>query len=221
MTVPNWSRTELRELSLRMNAEGMSAGIKLARIVKLLVYSGLADSEEQVLADFKKNGVRRDLSVLPGSAIIMGNRRLFVGGNWSFQEPPFRDGDVIESANCSQHTPETEVCKDVRDLKIIGGNFVNVKMQATWAIEGGNHCQLSRHVDEERAKAWGLPPCKADCEHRSAAKEWVEVDVDEFREAKASMSERDVKIEGEPDDDGVREQIFKKLVYTYHDKRAD
>ncbi len=149
-------------------------------------------------------------------------------GNWSFKDPEFEDdrtgahvsdGDTIEGGNFSQHTPGTEIMKGYKNLTIRGGNFVNVKRQPTWMVEGGNWHQVERcsHAHPKWVKH-GLPACADDCVHRSVTKEWAEVPVDEFREAKAELSAQEVRVEEAPDSDGVREQVFKKLVYTYEDK---
>ena len=148
-------------------------------------------------------------------------------GNWSFQDPEFEDdrtgthvsdGDTIEGGNFSQHTPGTEIMKGYASLTIQGGNWTNVKPQPGWTKRGG-YPQMERcsHVHP----GWvthGLTVCKDDCAHRRAVKEWTEVNVDEFREAKASMSANHVKIEEQPDADGVRDPRYLKRVYTYADK---
>lgn len=151
-------------------------------------------------------------------------------GNWSMRDAEkdadrpsglvVCEGDTITGGNFSQHTPGTEIMKGIGKLTITGGNFVNVKRQPTWTVTGGNWHQVERcsHVHPEWVARHGLPACADACEHRSAEREWVEVDVKDFREAKASLSAKDVKIEETPDADGVREQKFSKFVYTYEDK---
>ena len=63
-------------------------------------------------------------------------------GNWSGQEPPFEDGDVVISANCTQEKPGTVICEKVKDLTILGGNFTHCVAQETWTVKGGNWNQI-------------------------------------------------------------------------------
>ncbi|KKM07841.1 hypothetical protein LCGC14_1729890 [marine sediment metagenome] len=143
-------------------------------------------------------------------------------GNWSFEQPPFRDGDVIEGGNCSQLVPDTEICAGVTDLTINGGNFVNCKPQSTWTINGGNWAQIQRcsHVHPEWI-AKGLPADKEDCIHRDGdTKQWVEIDEKEYREHYASVSatKPQVRVAKEEDGQGVTLQRFEKEVFVYADK---
>jgi len=140
-------------------------------------------------------------------------------GNWSFKDPPFKDGDVVESCNCSQLYPNTEICNDVRNLTIHGGNFVNCKQQPTWTVTGGNWAQVSRcsHVNSWLVER-GLPVCAENCKHRVGdTKQWVEIDEEEYRKENNSTSQKrpNVKIEKVEDADGVTIQKFQKEVFVY------
>ena len=142
-------------------------------------------------------------------------------GNWSFKEPPFLDGDVVEGGNCSQLIPDTEICSAITDLTINGGNFVNCKPQPGWVINGGNWCQKSfcSHEHPELI-AKGLPECAEDCVHRDGAvKQWVEIGEKEYREEKNSLSadKAPVKVTDTKDADDVVAQKFEKQVYLYDD----
>ena len=63
-------------------------------------------------------------------------------GNWSFREPELQDGDIVKGGNFSQAHPGTVICKDVKALTILGGNFVNCVAQPTWDVRGGNWGQV-------------------------------------------------------------------------------
>ena len=63
-------------------------------------------------------------------------------GNWSWREPELQDGDVVTGGNFSQERPGTVICKDVKDLTILGGNFTNCVAQPTWIVKGGNWNQV-------------------------------------------------------------------------------
>ena len=63
-------------------------------------------------------------------------------GNWSWREPELKDGDVVTGGNFSQARPGTVICKDVKDLTILGGNFTNCVAQPTWIVKGGNWNQV-------------------------------------------------------------------------------
>lgn len=143
-------------------------------------------------------------------------------GNFCFREPPFEEGDVIKGCNCSQLVPNTAICAHILKLTIDGGNFVNCKPQPTWIVTGGNWAQKSmcshEHAEWER---WGMAQCAEDCSHRSAAKEWVEVDEEEFHELKHAALEPSTpkhKIVEAEDSHGVKTQTFEKEVYVYEDK---
>ena len=151
-------------------------------------------------------------------------------GNWSFKDPEVTDdrtgahvsdGDTILGGNFSQHTPGTEIMKGYKTLTVRGGNFVNVTPQPGWKIEGGNWHQVSRcsHTHPEWV-AKGLPECPADCQHRSTEMEWIEIPVEEFREAKKALAAKDILIAEAVDLDGVKTQKFKKRVFTYKDGGA-
>ena len=142
--------------------------------------------------------------------------------NYAFKEPPFQEGDVVERGNYSQAVPNTEICKNVRNLTINGGNFCNCKPQRSWVINGGNWCQkeFCTHNHHDRAVQHGLPLCAEDCSHRKGAvKQWVDVHEDEYREEKNSLSPTKprVKINESEDADGIKTQEFQKEIYVYED----
>ena len=144
-------------------------------------------------------------------------------GNFSFSEPPLKNGDVVEGGNFSQLVPHTEICKGVTKITINGGNFVNCKPQDDWIINGGNWCQKEYCTNElpeliER----GLTPCAVDCKHRSDEKIERVVDEDEFRKKKVEAKnaqlpilDNDLAIEKKVDADGVTSQTFKVSEYEY------
>lgn len=145
-------------------------------------------------------------------------------GNYSFKTKfdHIKDGDVIEGGNYSQHTPDTEILKGIKDLTIRGGNFINVQKQPTWRIEGGNWAQIERcsHLHPELIEK-GLKECAKDCKHRQGTeKQWVGVDEGEYRTEKNNISpgKPDVRVVKSDDSDGVTVQKFEKLVYVYCDK---
>lgn len=88
-------------------------------------------------------------------------------GNWSFQDPgeDVPDGSTISGGNFSQHTPDTAILVG-KTLVINGGNFVNVRQDANWTINGGNWTQISRcsHLRPELV-ARGLSECAENCSH--------------------------------------------------------
>jgi hypothetical protein len=142
-------------------------------------------------------------------------------GNFSFADPGDKvpDGSTIHGGNFSQLVPGTEILKG-KKLTIHGGNFVNVKKQSEWTIDGGNWCQVERcsHLHPEWVER-GLEECAADCKHRSADKEWIELsDADEFRKEKALLAANDIKVNNTTDSDGVVTQTFCVRKYVYRDK---
>ena len=134
-------------------------------------------------------------------------------------EPPFKNGDVVESGNFIQLRPNTEICKDVTDLTINGGLFTNCKPQASWTINGGNWCQqeFCSHARPDLL-AFGLVECGDDCGHRSEAKVEREVDEDEFRRKRKELAARDLAIDETVDADGVSRQVFKVTEFEYNNK---
>ena len=110
---------------------------------------------------------------------------IYARGNYSLKEPPFQDGDTITGGNCSQLLPGTEICKDIKNLTITGGNFTNCKRQISWTVTGGNWAQFERcsNINPELVEL-GFPECEADCNHRSPTKILREVTEDEVRERK-------------------------------------
>lgn len=89
-------------------------------------------------------------------------------GNWSFREPPLQNSDVVTGGNFTQIAPDTEICVGITDLTIEGGNWVNVKIQPTWTVTGGNHAQVNRcaHLHPEWVEKGLLPSNHPEnCEH--------------------------------------------------------
>jgi hypothetical protein len=88
--------------------------------------------------------------------------------NYSMTDPAGKivDGDIILDGNFCQHTPGTEILRDVKELEIRDGNWGNVKPQPTWKVAGGNWAQISwcTHLRPELA-GFGKKPCAKDCEH--------------------------------------------------------
>ena len=143
-------------------------------------------------------------------------------GNFCFREPPFENGDVVEGGNYSQLQPDTEICAGVINLTINGGNFVNCKPQPSWVLNGGNWAQkeFCSHGHPEWEK-WGMVQCKPDCAHRSAAKEWVQVEEEEFKrltDAALEPSTPPVRDTKTADSYGIETQVLEKEVYLYEDK---
>jgi len=143
---------------------------------------------------------------------------VITSGNWSFKEPPLKDGDVVEMGNFSQFQPGTEICKDVKDLTIKGGLWINVKAQPTWRVEGGNWAQVPRcsHVHPDWV-ARGMAECPTDCEHYFGD-EWIDIPVEEYRTAKALSVQ--VNTIDNTDADGVITQKFQKFGPVYRDAIA-
>jgi len=144
-------------------------------------------------------------------------------GNYSFRDPPFKDGDVVEGGNYCQLEPGTAICAAVETLTIIGGNFVNCIPQAGWTVTGGNWCQIGYCThDRPELIDKGLKPCADDCEHRSAAKVERAVDEREYRDKLAEAKDiakpiqlADLAVEKSVDADGVTLQAFKVSEYEY------
>ena len=150
-------------------------------------------------------------------------------GNYSFSEPPFKDGDVVQPApgqavNCRQLYPDTEICKDVKTLTIYNGDFVNCKPQPTWIVLGGNWRQVDYcSHDNPGLVAKGLTPCAEDCSHRTGDPVWVDVSEEELREKQASIRDKlkpdvkeELRITDTKDADGVQgDQKFEVLRHDY------
>jgi hypothetical protein len=88
-------------------------------------------------------------------------------GNWRFTDPgdDIPDGSVIAGGNFSQHTPDTPIMVG-KTLTIQGGNFVNVRKDPHWTIEGANWTQKNRC--SHRHPTWvqhGLAECAENCSH--------------------------------------------------------
>ena len=144
-------------------------------------------------------------------------------GNFSFKEPPFKDGDVVEGGNYTQLVPYTDICKDIKTLTVNGGNFINCKPQDGWIINGGNWCQVEFcSQDRPELIERGLTPCAADCGHKSKDKIEREVDEIEYRkksaeanDIKSAITIEDLSIDKSVDADGVTVQVFKVSEYEY------
>ena len=147
-------------------------------------------------------------------------------GNFAFQEPPFKDGDVIEGGNFFQLYPGTAICARVKNLTIKNGLFVNCVPQPTWKIEGGAWTQMDfcSHDRPDLIRR-GLPVCPADCRHRQGDEQrWVQISENELREAKEAARRLEptapvVRIVETADADGIKSQEFEKQAYTYKSTR--
>jgi len=141
-------------------------------------------------------------------------------GNWSFRDPDddVPDGSIIEGGNFSQAAPDTEILVG-KKLTIRGGNFVNVKPQPGWTIEGGNWCQkeFCGHEHPDFVERGVIPVCKIDCKHRFGAEKLWEVCTEEEYRAERKTMTIDATIEKEDDADGVTQQTFKRRRYQYQD----
>jgi len=137
-------------------------------------------------------------------------------GNFAFTDPPFKDGDTVRGGNFSQHTPGTEICKDVTRLVIEAGNYVNCVPQPGWTVRGGNWAQISRctHLMDTIPK--GMQECADNCSHRSATVQDVQITREEAAKLKTSAK---AYVESErPDKDGLGEKVFTERKYVYADK---
>jgi len=87
-------------------------------------------------------------------------------GNYSFKQPPFQEGDTITGGNYQQLIPNTEICADIENLTISGGNWINCKKKPTWIITGGNWAKISRcsNLHPEWIQ-FGLDECSTTCSH--------------------------------------------------------
>ena len=94
--------------------------------------------------------------------------------NWSFQNPDIPDGSTIENGNFLQATPDTVILAG-KTLEINGGNFVNVKEDPNWTINGGNWTQLSfcSHLHPKWLAAGYIDECVENCSHVVATDEIV------------------------------------------------
>ena len=57
-----------------------------------------------------------------------------IRGNWSWREPPLKDGDIIKGGNFSQSVPGTEICKDNITLMEMG-KFCSI-MESNEEVKG-------------------------------------------------------------------------------------
>jgi len=148
---------------------------------------------------------------------------IWKSGNYSFKEPPFKDGDVVEGGNFTQLAPHTEICKAVTKLTVNGGNFVNCRPQDGWTLNGGNWCQIDFCTNERpELIERGLQPCATDCKHRSSEKIEREVDEEEYREKKIEVkdiklpiTDDDLAIEKSVNADGITVQKFRVSEYEH------
>jgi hypothetical protein len=89
--------------------------------------------------------------------------------NCSFKDPKddFKDGDVITSGNFTQAVPDTPIMVGLK-LTIKDGNFVNVRKDPNWVIEGGNWMQVDRctNLMPELIQA-GVAACGPGCRHKT------------------------------------------------------
>ena len=98
--------------------------------------------------------------------------------NFSFQDPECSNGDTFVSCNLTQLLPNTEICKDKKNLTFIDCNLVNCKLPQDITATSCNNTQVSKctHIHPNLIKR-GLTPCAEDCQHRiDDQKHWVEID---------------------------------------------
>jgi len=62
--------------------------------------------------------------------------------NWSFEQPPLNDNDVIDRCNCSQKYPSTEIATGKTGLKFIDSNLVNCSLPPDAQIDECNATQI-------------------------------------------------------------------------------
>jgi len=87
--------------------------------------------------------------------------------NWSFRDPgdAIPDNSTIISGNFVQLFPETPIMVG-KKLTILSGNFVNVKKDENWDVQGGNWAQIEFcSNDRPDLVKRGLPECDENCEH--------------------------------------------------------
>jgi len=128
-------------------------------------------------------------------------RVIIQDGQFSYRDPAGRvhDGDTIVTGNYCQAAPGTEILRDVKDLTILGGNWVNVRAQPSWAIKGGNWMQVERCTNlHPELIALGVKACAKDCQHAVAAlpqtdpvvlkaEAKAQIDLGQYQEAQATI----------------------------------
>jgi len=126
--------------------------------------------------------------------------------------------------------PGTVICKDVKDLTILGGNFTNCVAQPTWIVKGGNWSQVDfcSHLRLDLAERGLIPHCPLVCKHvvdeagvhvsELAARplERLLPDISAFRDAKALGAS--VRLDTATDADGVVSQKAFVVEYRYDHK---
>ena len=148
-------------------------------------------------------------------------------GNHAYEpSPPLAEGDVVEGGNFCQAIPGTEICAEIENLTIRGGNFTNVAAQPTWLIEGGNFAQVDfcSHERPDLVEHNLLRICPRDCVHRLAIDEWGEVTEDEFRRlARAGADRATLRVVTDPtaDADGIEPRRFDHRQDRYASRRVD
>ena len=84
--------------------------------------------------------------------------------NWFGEDPgdAIPDGATIEGGNFCQLQPDTPIMVG-KPLTICGGNWINVRPDPAWTIEGGNWCRKSYcvHLHPD----WDLPVEPEACPH--------------------------------------------------------
>lgn len=87
--------------------------------------------------------------------------------NYSFKDPgdAIADGATIDSGNFTQLRPDTPIMVG-KPLTINDGNWINVRKDAAWIINGGNWTQIDRctHLNPKLVDK-GLTECAVDCKH--------------------------------------------------------
>jgi len=138
-------------------------------------------------------------------------------GNYSFKDPPLKEGDTVSGGNYSQAVSGTEICEGVKNLTITGGNFTNCKRQDSWKVSGGNWAQIdfcsNNHPD------MGLEECSENCRHRSEEMVLCDIEDSEIRKRKMrGHSLLSIKSNPERDSDGVLVIRHTVEKYKYTDK---
>ena len=89
-------------------------------------------------------------------------------GNWSFRDPgdDIPDGSVIQSGNFIQAVADTEILVG-KTLVINGGNWINVKPQPEWTINGGKWMQKSfcAHLNPDLVERGVIDDEPENCPH--------------------------------------------------------
>lgn len=87
--------------------------------------------------------------------------------NYAYTNPTdhFESGDVIETGNFIQLFPDTPILEGLV-LTIKGGNWLNVRAQPYWNIQGGNWAQIDKcsHLNPHLLN-YGYTECEKECRH--------------------------------------------------------